>query len=39
MGFVVGLDNDSVFEGFFKAGCGGEGVYGRDRFEECLGIA
>ena len=39
MGLVGRLENDSVFEEFFKAGCGEEGVYGRDRFEECLGIA
>ena len=39
MGFVGGLENYFAFEGFFKAGCGEEGVYGRDRFEECLSIA
>ena len=39
VGYVGGLENSLAFEGFFAAGCGEEGVYGRDRFEGCLGVA
>ena len=39
VGYVGGLENSFAFEGFFEAGCGEEGVYGRDRFEGCLGVA
>ena len=36
---VGGVEDSFAFEGFFEAGCGEEGGYGRVRFEGWLGVA